>query len=334
VPSGFFCFSQREAAFEMNILAPLSDAGLTKNDIRQLSKEMGLSTWDKPASGCLATRIPYGETIDLLIQQFVEAGVKVQMLKVSHAFHSPLMDPMLAEFNSVAASLEYSQPSISIISNLTGSAASSDIATPDYWVRHVRSSVLFADGITTLLESGKTTFVEIGPRAVLSLLGEMTAASNNLENEGNISWISLMHPKKEDQEQLLTALGELWSLGYPLDISRINSSEGSRRIALPTYPFALDRHWIEAESSSGDLAPQAKKTHSNINDSKEDSQQSHTGETTLDKRVVSNELLGELKRIAGIHAGESDLGLNFFHLGIDSLMLVRIRQFVKKKYQV
>ena len=275
-----------------------------------------------------------GKTIDLLTQQFTDAGVKVLALKVSHAFHSPLMDPMLKEFKTVVSRFKYSAPDIQIISNLTGANASDEMTSPNYWVKQVRQSVLFADGITTILSSGKTTIVEIGPRPVLSVLGKMTAAHSDLENEQNISWINCAHPGESDENVFLTALGELWSKGCQLDITSINGDVDARRISLPTYPFALDRHWFESGNGNTELSSQDRSINSKANVSREVAQQPLKREKLLDNRAVRNELINELKTIAGISAEESDLERNFFHLGIDSLMLVRIRQFVKKKYTV
>jgi len=274
------------------------------------------------------------KAVDLLVQQFTESGVKVQLLNVSHAFHSPLMEPMLKEFRLVAESIKYSKPSIPIVSNLSGEVATEEIATSGYWVNHVRQGVLFTEGIHTLLKSGQTTFIEIGPRAVLSTLGQMTASFYEMENESQISWISCMNPQKPDQKELLSAVGKLWSLGYEVDFSILDPDRRANRINLPTYPFAKDRHWYVSEPSKDSFALPRKKNRSSSVIGMNDSQQIIKEGRTLDKNIVMDDLRQELKNIAGITVGNDDLELNFFHLGIDSLMLVRVRQFIKKKYSV
>ncbi len=273
------------------------------------------------------------ETIDNLCSKFSEEGVIVQPLTVSHAFHSPLMEPMLDEFSVAAKSIRYKKPTIPIISNLTGIEVSDEIATPEYWVKHVRNGVLFADGISTLLNDGNRTFLEIGPRSVLSMLGEMTTAVLDTASEDTISWIPSSHPKKSNREMFIAAVGKLWCLGYEIDNS-FSEVEGGKRVSLPTYPFARDRHWYENKKSVSSSITINEGSESFYQVESKPSQQPLVEGVKLDKKIVLNELQKELKNIAGIDTSEKDFELNFFHLGIDSLMLVRVRQFAKKKYSV
>src|SRR5262249_49383104 len=98
---------------------------------------------------------------------FTARGVRTKRLAVSHAFHSPLMDPMLEDFQRVAETVTYRAPDRPVVSNVTGSIVGPEIATPAYWVRHVRSAVRFGEGVAALHAAGALTFVEIGPKPAL-----------------------------------------------------------------------------------------------------------------------------------------------------------------------
>nr|WP_053719086.1 type I polyketide synthase [Saccharothrix sp. NRRL B-16348] len=169
-------------------------------------------------------------------------GHKTRRLRVSHAFHSHLMAPMLEEFRRVAAGLDFRAPDIPIASNLTGGAVSAEeIASPDYWVRHVRESVRFADGLRWLRGEGVTTFLELGPDAVLTAMGRETLA-----DDPEVGLSAALRRDKDEAETLLTALAEVHVRG--VDVRWGELLPGARRVDLPTYPFQRERYWLAAES--------------------------------------------------------------------------------------
>ncbi|GLJ92931.1 hypothetical protein GCM10017589_55420 [Streptomyces poonensis] len=165
---------------------------------------------------------------------FREQGRKTSRLKVSHAFHSPLMEPMLAEFGEVVAGLSFDEPRIPVVSNLTGQPV--EAYTPEYWVRHVREAVRFADGVRTLHELGVSTFVEIGPGGVLSGM-----AQECLEEPVAVP---VLRGDRPERQALVTALARLHTVGVPVDWGVFFA--GARRTDLPTYAFQHERYWVDA----------------------------------------------------------------------------------------
>jgi len=150
---------------------------------------------------------------------------KTKRLKVSHAFHSPLMDPMLAEFREVAESVSYGRPQISVVSNLTGELVTEFDA--EYWVRHVREAVRFNDGVSTLRGQGVTTFLEVGPDGVLAAMADGAVA--------------LLRRDRDEVDAVTAALAGLHVRGVQVDWLKLISG---RLIDLPTYAFQHERYWL------------------------------------------------------------------------------------------
>ncbi len=189
-----------------------------------------------------------GEAVLALGRALEERGIETARLRVSHAFHSPMMDPMLPAFREICGELSYHQPSIPIVGNVRGTRAGDEIATPDYWVEHARATVRFADGIRCAADEGATTFVEIGPRPVLSAL-----AAECLEPATGATWIPALRPPRDDWQVLLGGLGALYTQGRSLDWSQVNGADPGGRPKLPAYPFQRSRHWIGRKTAGEDL---------------------------------------------------------------------------------
>ncbi|MFD4997991.1 SDR family NAD(P)-dependent oxidoreductase [Streptomyces buecherae] len=169
-------------------------------------------------------------------------GRKTKRLRVSHAFHSPRMDAMLAEFGQIAACLPYSTPAIPVISNVTGDVAGAELATPEYWVRHVREAVRFDDGMRRLADLGVTTCVELGPDAVLTAMGQ-----DCLDAVGaDVAFVPLARSGRAEARTLAEAVATLYANGVGVDWDAVYSGRGARRVALPTYAFQHKRYWLEA----------------------------------------------------------------------------------------
>ncbi|MFD8088412.1 beta-ketoacyl synthase N-terminal-like domain-containing protein, partial [Kitasatospora sp. NPDC059722] len=142
---------------------------------------------------------------------------------------------MLDGFRAVLDGLAYTAPSIPLVSNLTGALADG-VESPEYWVRHVRETVRFADGVRALEEAGATAFLELGPDGVLSALVQRTV-------DGPVA--ALQRRDRPEEHSLVTALARLHVAGVPVDWTRLFDGTGARRVDLPTYPFQRELYWPE-----------------------------------------------------------------------------------------
>ncbi|MEV7096259.1 SDR family NAD(P)-dependent oxidoreductase [Amycolatopsis sp. NPDC051045] len=169
-----------------------------------------------------------------------EHFAKTKRLAVSHAFHSPLIEPALEEFGRVVAGLDLAAPSIPIVSTVAGPA---DFSSPEYWVRQAREAVRFADAVTILAEAGVTTFLDVGPDGVAAAM----AAESLTAGE------AVAAVRAEDEPRsLVTALTRLHHARVSFDWAKFFG--GGRPVALPTYPFSPDRYWPEGfHGAGGDL---------------------------------------------------------------------------------
>ncbi|MFF8732871.1 beta-ketoacyl synthase N-terminal-like domain-containing protein, partial [Streptomyces sp. NPDC015171] len=186
-------------------------------------------------------------------------GRKSTLLRVSHAFHSPLMDPMLDDFRAVVEGLSFGTPSVPVVSNLTGRLATpEELGSADYWVRHVREAVRFADGIRTLHTLGVTVFAEIGPDAVLTGM-----VHDTLDVDG-VRAFALLRRGRDETTVLTGALGSLHTSGVPVGWRTFftpvpttapasGDGDGQRLVDLPTYAFQRSRYWLDATTTVAEL---------------------------------------------------------------------------------
>ncbi|MFG2578130.1 type I polyketide synthase [Streptomyces malaysiensis] len=189
---------------------------------------------------------------------FEARGRKTKRLTVSHAFHSPHMDPMLADFRKLAEGLTFNAPKIPLVSCLTGTVAAADeIRLPEFWVRHVRESVRFLDGVRTLRDQGVTTFVELGPDGVLSAMGEDCLAETETGTDGDTDaravFVPTLRGGRSEAQALATALAQIHVRGAAPDWAAVYGGRGARRVALPTYAFQRQRYWLDVGISVEDV---------------------------------------------------------------------------------
>ncbi|MFE6780564.1 SDR family NAD(P)-dependent oxidoreductase, partial [Streptomyces sp. NPDC057676] len=208
-----------------------------------LPEGVGIAAVNGPSSVVVSGDAAQVEAVG---ERWREAGRKVSRLRVSHAFHSPLMDPMLEDFRRVLESVAYAAPTIPIVSTLTGARATvEELSSAAYWVRHVRESVHFADAVRTLADEGVATFVEIGPGATLSALGQETAP--------DAGFVPVLRGDRSEELALVSALGRVHVRGVSVDWAAFFAGSGARRVDLPTYAFQHQRYWLDALPAVGDV---------------------------------------------------------------------------------
>lgn len=248
-------------------------------------------------------------------------GVRFTRLQVSHAFHSPLMDPALENFRRIAETVEYHAPRLPLISNLSGEPASGPLDA-EYWARHMRDPVRFARGMAILDREGFHEYLEIGPRPVLLSLGRRCIASRGQ------AWLPSLRPGISDWVQMLDSLGGFYRRGFAVDWAKFERRWPHRRVTLPNYPFQRQRYWIKELASTSETQPPSAET---------------------SEPATENGFLRELASIPGAERFEflatrvqSEVARvlrateppqrqrGFFEMGMDSLMAVELKTRFEK----
>jgi acyl transferase domain-containing protein len=184
--------------------------------------------------------------------ELAQRGVSGRRLRTSHAFHSPMMEPMLGEFERVLRGVKLSAPQLNYISNVTGGWVKAEEATDAaYWVEHARRGVRFDAGLETLLGGGERVVVEVGPGETLSGLARRRQLSERGEGSSEGIVVSTLGAKGgEEQEAVQRAVGMVWLGGVTIDWEQLRGGGRRRRVGLPTYPFERQRYWV-GEGSAG-----------------------------------------------------------------------------------
>ncbi|MGW6932248.1 type I polyketide synthase [Lentzea sp. NPDC054927] len=214
-----------------------------------LGSEVSLAAINGPRSVVVAGT---EEGVAAVVDRF--AGRKTKRLTVSHAFHSPLMNPMLDDFRAVVEGLSFSEPQIPVVSNVTGQLAVRDqLTAPEYWVRHVREAVRFSDGVRALGRQGVSAFLELGPDGVLSaLVAEMTETG---AVPLDTAVVPMLRRERPEEASAVSALARLHVVGVPVDWTVLFEGTGAVHVDLPTYAFQRSRFWPEPEAVVGRADP-------------------------------------------------------------------------------
>lgn len=220
-----------------------ADEARVRGVLARLGDRIDVAALNGPASTVVSGA---GDAVEAACAAFAAEGLAAERLAVSHAFHSRLMEPALAEFAAVASTIAYAAPQLSLVSNLTGRVAGAEIASPDYWVRQLRESVRFEAGMKTLQAMDVRVFLEIGPQPVLSALGKRCVGA------AEAVFLPSLRRNRDDWPQLLDSLAALYVRGVDVDWNGYDHDYARSRVTLPTYPFARERYWVDSPAAAAE----------------------------------------------------------------------------------
>ncbi len=202
----------------------------------QHKEELSLAAVNTHANHIIAGR---EKSIQDLKNHLIARGIKSRCLPNSHGLPSPLIDPVLEEFNTVCHTVKLSPPTLPFISTVTGQLANREVCDPNYWHRHTRDTIWFSDGMETLLHEKVGACIEIGGQPSLIEFGQQCS-----NYEGDILWTPSIDPVYSDWERMFLSLGELYVRGVPVNWENLAQAPPDHRLRLPTYPFQRERYWV------------------------------------------------------------------------------------------
>jgi amino acid adenylation domain-containing protein len=250
-----------------------------------------------------------------------------KLLFTSHAFHSAMMDPIVADFKEIVSQVSLSAPTIPIISTVTGNLLTNQEATdPDYWSNHLRLPVQFLNAIDTVLTYNLPIFLEAGPGAVTSTLIRQIAANKKVA----VTAIASLNGTDNDTASLLNALGKLWSSGLEPDWANFYSNQQRQLIDLPAYQFDRNRYWTETVAVNDLVTPtqslQAPMQHI------PSIEQNPINNFVMRKDNIAVRIKQIFEDASGIEMNDVKTHHTFHEIGLDSLLLTQVAISLKKEF--
>ncbi|MEU0163402.1 SDR family NAD(P)-dependent oxidoreductase [Streptomyces sp. NPDC006261] len=227
--------------------------------LADLADEVGIAAVNGPRSVVVSGA---SQAVSSVVEQLRAAGHRTTALTVSHAFHSPLMAPVLDEFRTIAQGLTYRRPVLPIVSNVTGRLAeAAEVMSPDYWAEHIRRPVRFAEGIAAARAEGGRHFVEIGPDSTLSSMASavLTGPTEDRHADGapgRPAVVPLLRGGRDEARAVADGLAAGFTAGLDVDWPAAAAAWGGELTTLPTYPFERRRYWLNP-TEPGDGHPAA-----------------------------------------------------------------------------
>ena len=227
------------------MVAIFADEATVARAVAPHSNEVGIAAVNGPETTVISGR---RDAVEAVLRTLDLAEDDLRRLNIPVAAHSPLVEPILNEFERAVAGVKLSPPQILLISSMTGAAVNHEITNPAYWRRHLRQPVRFADVFATLRAAGYNTFVEMGPQPTLLKLGQRAWP----DDSG--TWVPSLRKEVNEVDQMLSGLATLYVHGSEVNWASVEP--GSRRnLALPTYPWQHERYWSPAATSAAATTP-------------------------------------------------------------------------------
>ncbi len=268
-------------------------------------------------------------------------GIACRVLKTSHAFHSAMMEPVLAPFREALSGITLGKPQLPLVSTARGDwLDESQACSVDYWTRHLREPVRFSAALGRVLDASSRVLLEVGPRTTLSTLARQQLGA---QRGGIVAVSSLADAPASELAAFARAVGQLWCRGVAIDPVHFDRRQRRQRVCLPTYPFERQRCWLEAAvaraSAPATLPHSAAQAESAPSvaavPAAEEVRMSTVVTLAADRRPrLVTQLKAVFEDITGIELDDADSASNFIELGLDSLMLTQVALHLSKVFPV
>ncbi|HEY1016838.1 MAG TPA: beta-ketoacyl synthase N-terminal-like domain-containing protein, partial [Herpetosiphonaceae bacterium] len=303
---------------------------LTEEELApHLTEELAIAAVNGPR---LCTVSGPAEAVAALTQRLAALGTECRPLHTSHAFHSPMMEPILDEWTRLVASVRLTAPRLPYLSNLTGDWITAEQATsPTYWARHLREAVRWNTGLETLFAEPSRVYLEVGPGQTLATLVRRHPGAPDRQRVAS----SLARPGDagQDLRLLLSALGQLWVAGATVTWAAVAGADTRRRVPLPTYPFARDRYWIDPPAAPVVSSESAHDHPSSQGETTMSEAPAQAAASARHQRILAE--LGKLMHgLTGATLDEIGADSTFFEVGLDSLLLIQFNQAIQDSFGV
>ncbi|MCC6498806.1 MAG: amino acid adenylation domain-containing protein [Anaerolineales bacterium] len=323
------------------MVAVFADASKITEALKPFADQVSIAASNGPDNTVIS-----GEksAVQSVVDELTKLGISSKPLTVSHAFHSPLMESILDEFESFAQNIKFSNSPILVISNATGASLTQPLSA-NYWRDHIRNEVKFSAGMQSLANLGIDAFIEIGPSPVLSGMGKRCLP------DSKSAWLPSLRQNQDEWQTILDSLAKLYVQGADVDWNGFDNGYSRKQVALPNYPFDRRRYWLDVDVNKETRkqvnklpSPRSngKSKEENVVERKNGRRKAPRGLDTsrddqaglLDQRLTKNTIENFIQqhtaRILGMDAARLSLDTPLDTLGLDSLMAMELKNALEK----